>query len=286
MHGLRLSLLEWGERLPDAPSLVLLHGLIAEAVTFGKLVSALPEHLHIVAIDLPGAGFSERPDAGVDMSFSGMAAVLREALSALGLEKPVMLGHSHGGVLALRLATDDPELLRGIVLLGPAHPFSAREQWIVRFYLSPLGRLFAYALPHLPHQVHLMVYKGMPGSRAHFTAEDMAPYLHTLRTPGTVAHMLRLLGTWEADMARLADDMRAHPPEVPALVLWGEKDIVVPISTAAPLLEHLPHARMVALSDIGHVPTEEAPEACAQHMVEWLAAIEPHLAAEGQSQRV
>jgi pimeloyl-ACP methyl ester carboxylesterase len=267
---MRLSFLERSTVGPESGApILLLHGLVAEAETFRKLGDQLPADRRVVALDLPGMGFSERSRT-CDASFGGVAAMVREVIAALGLERPILLGHSYGGVVALRLAASFPGLLRGLILLSPAHPFSRLEDKLVQFYLSPPGRLFAHALPMLPRAVYLAAFRRMPGSRAHLDYRDIEPYLHTLRTPGTIAYVLRLLRSWRSDMAQLAAKLEGCPIELPALLIWGDRDIVVPASTAETLLRHLRASELVTLSGVGHLSNEEAPDECGELIRAWL----------------
>ena len=230
---------------------------------------ALPRDRRVVALDFPGAGYS-----GVSyehsFGFREMAEVVREAIARLGMERPVLLGHSHGGAIALELAQNYPDELNSLVLLCPAHPFSGRENALVSFYLSRVGRAFGHMLPHLPDWLHLQAFRRMPGSRRRFGSEEVAPYLHTLRKPGTVDHLLALLKSWKADMEALRIALEAKPLEVPTLLLWGDRDVVVPLSSAAELKRHIRECELLTLACVGHLPNEEEPEECAALILRWL----------------
>jgi len=272
--GIRVSILDRPAAAPvgaEKPAILLLHGLVAEGETFRKLVELLPPDRRLIALDLPGAGYSERP-LQADVSFAGLANVVLEAISTLELRQPILLGHSHGGAVALRLAASHPRLLSGLILLCPAHPFSRYEYKLVRFYLNSIGRLFAHCLPLIPRPVMLFVFKTMPGaSRASFGFRDLEPYLHTLRTPGTVPHLLRLLGTWQSDMYLLGGDLQSTPLTTRTLLLWGTRDIIVPLKTAPRLTDHIADAKLIPLPGAGHLPNEEAPETCAAAITTWLS---------------
>jgi pimeloyl-ACP methyl ester carboxylesterase len=268
VQGTRVSVLERRTEEPGAKApIVLLHGLVAEAATFRQLMQALPHDRRVFAIDLPGAGYSDQPE---DSSFDGLAAIINETLGKLGLHHPVLLGHSHGGAITLRLALSEPEVLSGMILLCPAHPFSGKEEGLVRFYLSLPGRAFAHCLPRLPRPLLLFAFRHMPGNRVMFDYETLEPYVHTLRRTGTVHHVLGLLRTWHTDMRSLASAMEQRQIQLPALLLWGEGDIVVPLASAPKLMKHLDNAQLVPLQGVGHVPNEEAPEEAGKAIRVWL----------------
>jgi pimeloyl-ACP methyl ester carboxylesterase len=275
-HSLQLSAhrLSVLERLPftpgQQPAIVLLHGLVAEADTFRRLMRLLPSDRRILAVDMPGAGYSERPTTA-DVTFTGLAELVREAFAALQLHQPVLLGHSHGGAVALALAAQSPEALSALILLAPAHPFSTQENTLIRFYLSRPGHLFAQMLPHVPRWLFLAAFRNMPGTHNDFGYRELAPYLHTIRTPGTVPHILRMLHSWLDDMASLASSLRRTQPRIPALLLWGDRDYVVPASTSRLLMETLPRSTLVVLHNLGHLPNDEDPAATAAAINHWLA---------------
>ena len=276
LDRIRVSVLERAsDTLTSKPPMLLLHGLVAEGNTFRRLMTAMPSDRRVLALDLPGAGYSERSPK-LTVSFDGMASVVLQATRALELDRPVLLGHSHGGVVALELASQHPELLDALVLLCPAHPFSGREDQLVSFYLSRVGNLFAHLLPRLPDWLHLFVFRHMPGGRKQFVAADVEPYLHTLREPGTVNHLLALLRSWKADMESLRKRMMAEPLATPTLLIWGDRDVVVPALSADALKRHLQTWEMFTLPGVGHLPNEEAPAECASIIKTWLIWRDTH----------
>lgn len=229
----------------------------------------------MVGLDLPGGGYSDRPRDG-DITFRGVAGLVAEAIDLLGLERPVVLGHSHGGAITLELATWRPEMLDAMILIAPAHPFSQREDPLVRFYLSRPGRWFAYLLPRLPRWLMLETFRRMPGDRSKVSHEQIAPYLEALRYPGTIGYVLRMLKSWKGDMKRLRDALEERATEVPALLLWGELDPVVPAATGMKLMEHLGPSEQFTLPGVGHLPNDERPEECGGLIRTWLMWRETH----------
>jgi pimeloyl-ACP methyl ester carboxylesterase len=116
----------------------------------------------------------------------------------------------------------------------------------------------------------MFAFRRMPGQRTNFGYRDLEPYLHTLRGRGTIAYLLRLLGSWRSDMNELGTELEKHPITTPTLLIWGGSDIVVPASTSANLLKHLQTAEQATLPGVGHLPNEEAPEECGGLIRTWL----------------
>ena len=268
LDGLRLSYLEQGTANPDAPSLVLLHGLMGCADTMLDLMQALPSELHVIALDFPGAGRSERR-RDVVPTLSKTASVVRRFAEVLNLGAIDLLGHSHGGAVALHLAATEPGAVRTLTLLAPAHPYFDEGDPLIRFYLTLPGRLFAYSLPWYPKWMQMIGLRRMAGPASSDTVDRLKPYRENLQTPGTMSHLLRLLATWHDDMAALGQLLRT-PLTTPTLLIWGESDRAVPPKSVYELRARLANSELRILPGVGHRPAEEAPKAVAAHIESWL----------------
>jgi pimeloyl-ACP methyl ester carboxylesterase len=115
IDGVRLHYLEQGA----GPALVLLHGngVMAEDFQFSGLMDRLAQTHRVIAFDRPGFGYSDRP-AGTDWTPEAQAQLFHDALQALDVDQPIVVGHSWGTLVALALALDYPASVRGIALLG------------------------------------------------------------------------------------------------------------------------------------------------------------------------
>src|SRR5687768_7438671 len=115
VDGVRLHYLERGA----GPPVVLLHGNVvtAEDYLWSGVLDRVAERHRVVAIDRPGFGYSDRPKGRL-WTPAEQAGLLRRAFTRLGLDRPVVVGHSWGTLVALALALDHPEVVRGLVLLS------------------------------------------------------------------------------------------------------------------------------------------------------------------------
>jgi magnesium chelatase accessory protein len=272
LDGLRVSFLEKGTAAAGEQSLVLLHGLMGTAETFRPMLEALPEGVHVVAVDFPGSGESERRD-GLDATMSAIADIVLRMLDELQLDRPCLMGHSHGAAVALRIGRTRPEKVRSLVLLSPAHPYFKEGDPVVRFYLSLPGRLVAYSMPWYPRWVQMIGLRRMAGARSSDTLSRLKPYRDNLRTPGTISHLLRLLRTWHEDMAELRMLMR-KPVTLATLMLWGDSDKAVPVESASELRAHVERSELVVLPGVGHRPAEERAELTAEIVGQWMRRAE------------
>jgi len=268
LNGLRLSWLEQGTSTPGVPSLLLLHGLMGCADTMRYLLEALPADRHVLALDFPGAGQSERRRDSKP-TLANTTAIVKQFAEALNLGTLDLVGHSHGGAVALQLAATHPEAVHSLTLLAPAHPYFEQGDPVIRFYRSLPGRLFAYSMPWYPRWMQMIGLRRMAGPQSWDSIDKLKPYRENLRTRGTMSHLLRLLSTWHQDMAALGKLLRT-PLATPTLLLWGESDRAVPPISIVELRAHLAYSELRILPGIGHRPAEEAPAQVAAFILEWL----------------
>jgi pimeloyl-ACP methyl ester carboxylesterase len=230
---------------------------MGSAATFLPVIRQIQPGHHLIALDLPGSGLSERrQDIAADLKST--TALVARFLDALQLERPIVLGHSHGGAIALRLAAKHPGRLTSLALLAPAHPYFKEANPVVRFYLSLPGRLFAYSIPWFPQWLQMIGLRRMAGPQSWDSPERLLPYRENLRIPGTISHLLKLLRTWNDDMASLGRLLR-KPLSTPTMILWGDSDRAVPVYSANELRSHLLRSELNVIPSVGHRPAEETP---------------------------
>ena len=119
VDGARIHYLDEG----SGPPLLLIHGLAGQMRHFTySLLDRLKGDYRVVILDRPGSGYSTRPPQA-SAAISAQARVIASFAKALGLERPLVVGHSLGGAIALSLALDHPEQVGGLALIAPAtHP--------------------------------------------------------------------------------------------------------------------------------------------------------------------
>jgi len=266
VDGLRLSAYVVGRGDP----LLLLHGLGGTKITWTPFLAQLARDHRLIVPDLPGHGGSAKPRSDYSPRF--FARVMTGLLDAMGVDRAVVVGNSMGGRVAVELALRSPDRVSGLVLLSPAVPgirwrlvmgftrvfptevgaipFPLRERWME----VAIKRLFADpgSLP--------------PAGYAMAAGEFIRIYREPMARMAFFAS-LRQIVTERPDPFYASLRAIAQP----TLVVFGDRDRLVPPRLGVRLVENLPDARLVVLPGVGHVPQFEAPETTLQLVRDFMA---------------
>lgn len=247
------------EEAGAGPPLLLLHGLGASTYTWRHVARGLAPRNRVIALDLRGFGRSDKP---FDQHYAPAdhAAVVRAFIEARNLSRITLVGHSYGGMLALKLALDrrlaPHRIARLVVMSAPAfpQPFSAGVRFLRKPVLPYVALLVA---PELTTAVSFMMEQvGFD----RLTDRDISIYAGPLSEPGG-AHAL--IETASRIVPANLNGLIARYPTMtkPTLVLWCGQDSVVPLRTGQRLAATLPRARLAVLDGCDHVLSEQVPEA-------------------------
>jgi len=249
VEGLRLHLRDTGPRA--APTILLLHGFGSSLHTWDDVAAGLEDQFRVLRIDLPGFGLTG-PDPFNDYSDARAHVVIGALLDRMGLERAHLVGSSMGGRIAWTFAAAHPDRVDRLVLMAPDGFASPGRPYGEQNSLPPLMRLLPHTLPRF--MVRLSMAPAYADS-AQLTDALVDRYHAMLIAPGVRPAILdRLLQNVLVPPEPLLAQITA-----PTLLLWGEKDGMVPVTNAEDYLRVMPNARRVVLPDIGHVPMEEAP---------------------------
>jgi pimeloyl-ACP methyl ester carboxylesterase len=251
------------------PVIVLLHGSNSSLHTWEPLVQRLGDRYRIVTLDLPGHGLTGgTPDR--DYSADGMIAAVDVVAAKLGLDHFILGGNSMGGWVAWRYALAEPARVDALLLLdaggmplrkGEKAPPSNIGFRILKY---PSGRWLAGQIT--PRS---LVESSLRESVARKDIVDDAMvdrYWELLRFPGNRdATSLRASLDREPAMADRIGDIK-----VPVLILFGKEDSLINPSAAQTFHERIAGSEVVLLDDIGHLPMEEAPDATANAIADFL----------------
>lgn len=274
VDGLRFRFLRAG----DGPPLILVHGLLGYSFSWRHAIPLLAcEHelssREVFALDMPGAGFSECPPA-MDAHLAAAAARLMKFLDAVGIDRCDLVGSSYGGTTVLRLATLAPHRVRSLALVAPANPWSKiGRKRLVALGIPAIGGLFP-KFARRTRFLHRHFISSMYGDRSRLSEETVRGYSLALARPFLIEHAVKITHSWHRDMLELEAEL-AKVRDIPALLIWGDKDRLVSFSSAEILAHNFRISKIVVLSGVGHLPYEEAPTEFCRPVLEFLAEHSP-----------
>jgi 4,5:9,10-diseco-3-hydroxy-5,9,17-trioxoandrosta-1(10),2-diene-4-oate hydrolase len=258
------------QRAGNGRPLLLLHGLVGSAKNWRQNISFLSRDSSVYAIDLFNMGASERVP-GLDAGLEATADRLATYMNAVGLAEADVAGHSHGGSVAMMFAARHPQRVRSLILFAPANPFCDLGHQLIRFYQTRFGTWFARRIPVLPRMLKATALSRMYGDPSRVSIDALEGYIEGLHVPGTMDHVLQIIQRWFVDMGLLRTALSGLSTK-PTLLIWGDRDRAVGLSSARELQRTLPQSSLLVLPGVGHIAFEEMPEACNQAMRDWLSS--------------
>jgi pimeloyl-ACP methyl ester carboxylesterase len=256
---------------------VLIHGITGSSDTWLDVMPALAEHYTVVAPDLLGHGRSAKPMG--DYSLGAYASGIRDLLGALGHDRATIVGHSLGGGVAMQMAYQFPERCERLVLVSSgglgrevhlllrAATLPGSEFVLPLITASPvaavgnaigglLGRVGLKAGPDLEE-----IWRGFSSLA---DVEARAAFIHTARTIIDPAGQR----VSALDRLYLAEAM-------PMLVIWGERDPIIPVAHGHAAAEAAPGSRLVVFPGARHFPHRHSPARFLQEVIGFVESTDP-----------
>jgi pimeloyl-ACP methyl ester carboxylesterase len=261
----------------SGPVLLLLHGIANSSKTWEGVAPALAERFTLIAPDLLGHGESATPRG--DYSLGAHASGVRDVLTALGHDRMTVIGHSLGGGIAMQFAYQFPERCERMVLvssggLGREVHLLLRAaalpgaDWVLPLLTSRELRGVGRAVGGLLKRVRIAPSGDVKVLADGFASLDNAgsrqAFLHTVRA------------VIEPSGQRVsAHDRLALAALLPTLIVWGEKDSIIPASHAVAAHEAMPGSRLELFPDAGHMPHDDDPDRFAEILTDFCESTAP-----------
>jgi pimeloyl-ACP methyl ester carboxylesterase len=235
------------------PTIVVLHGIGSSATSFGRMLTRLRPHVRrVVALDLPGHGFSATPVGRVTPDT--LYQSVRAALDVLVHEPVLLVGNSLGGAMALRHAMESPEKVSALALLSPAGARITEAEWealVGAFRIESMDEARSL-LDRLYHRVPWYVPAFTTGLRATMQRQAVRDILAS------------------ATLADSPAPERLGELTMPVLLFWGRSERVMPPSALAYFRQHLPPRTLIEEpTGFGHCPHFDDPARLASRLVEF-----------------
>ncbi|MCU4182810.1 alpha/beta fold hydrolase [Acidiferrimicrobium sp. IK] len=255
----------------------MIHGIAESSATFASVVPALAEHHLVIAVDLLGHGGSAKPRG--DYSLGAYASGVRDLMTALDIPAATIVGHSLGGGVAMQFAYQFPDRCERLVLISSGGLGKEVSPWLrliagpgaeyllpvvlTRHIHGPLDRaarwLGRFGVRPDPILAEIWsTYRGLTD------AEAQRAFLHTVRSVIDVA-----------GQRVSARDRLYLAGEIPTMIVWGERDTVIPVAHARSAHELVPGSRLEIFEGVGHFLPVEAPDRLAEVIEDFLATTDP-----------
>jgi len=284
LHGHRISYRIAGD---SGPVVILVHGITGNSDTWREVLPSLAEDHTVIAPDLMGHGQSAKPRG--DYSLGAYASGIRDLMVALGHDSATFVGHSLGGGVAMQLAYQFPERLDRLVLVSSGglgrevHPVLRSTALPLAELVLPLlvarplmgaGAAIAGALRRVGFQAGPDVAEVAAGFASLGDVEARQAFIHTARSIIDVGGQ-RVSAT---DRLYLA-------AEVPSLVVWGERDPIIPVAHGRAAHELMPGSELEIFRSAGHFPHLDDPRRFVQVLGDFIADTQPAAIEQEQLRR-
>lgn len=259
LDGHSISYLEAGT--PEAPTLVLVHGMLSDATTWGGVMPGLAVRgFRVIAIDILGHGKSAKPVDG-EYTVTRFAELVADLMTALGIERATLAGHSLGGGTVIAVSHLYPERVDRLVLVASGG-FGVDLHPVLRSATLPGARsLLRIAVgqrsSHLLSRPRLHRSLRVPPE----AVTNLSRMGRALRDPdGMAAFFATLNTTINASGQRGSMVDRGYvDPEIPALIIWSERDPIIPVSHAHLAHAYLRRSRLELFPGASHEPHRRHP---------------------------
>jgi pimeloyl-ACP methyl ester carboxylesterase len=255
-------------RAGSGPPLLLVHGLLGYSFSWRFVIPALAEKHTVVAPDMLGAGFSDRP-ANLDCSMRACAERLLTFMDRTGIASCDLLGTSHGGAVAMKAVALAPSRIRRLILVAPVNPWSAHGKSLAWLLSRRLTMAFFLRLGPRIRVLDEFYLRRVFGDPRRIPPDSLAGYRAPLLRPVFFEYPLGVLSSWNRDLWDL-ESILPRIAHIPTLLIWGSLDAAVDPVSAAQLKRKFRNCRLVMIEGAGHLPYEETPQEFTRAVDEFL----------------
>jgi pimeloyl-ACP methyl ester carboxylesterase len=264
-------------RMGEGPAVLLIHGITSSSRTWREVMPGLAADHTVIAPDLLGHGRSAKPRG--DYSLGGYASGLRDLLVALEIPRATVVGHSLGGGVAMQFAYQFPERLERLVLVDSGG-LGSEVNLVLRAATLPGAE---YVLPLLASRplrgasAAVGGVLGRVGLRASADVKGMAEGFESLgdgEARRAFVHTARSVID-PAGQRVDATDRLYLAEHVPSLIVWGDRDRMIPVRHGEEAHALMPNSRFEVFEDAGHFPFNDDPTRFVALLRDFMATTDP-----------
>ncbi|MBA3302018.1 MAG: alpha/beta fold hydrolase [Thermoleophilaceae bacterium] len=284
LHGQNVTY----HRMGEGPAIVLIHGITSSSRSWREVMPALARKHTVIAPDLLGHGRSAKPRG--DYSLGAYASGVRDLLTYLDIPRATLVGHSLGGGIAMQFAYQFPERLERLVLVGSGG-LGSEVSLVLRAASLPGAE---YVLPLLFGSVPRDAAKGVGvllgklGVKPSADVRGMAEGFESLGDGDARRAFLHTVRSVIDPAGQRVDarDRLYLAAEVPSLLIWGERDRIIPLHHGREAHELMPQSRLEVFRRAGHFPFYDDPDRFVSVIEEFILDTEPAAIDEGRMRRM
>jgi pimeloyl-ACP methyl ester carboxylesterase len=273
LHGRRVAF----RRAGTGPTVFLIHGITNSCRSWEPAMRRLARSYDVIAPDLPGHGESARQRG--DHSLGAHACMMRDLLHVLEVERATVVGHSLGGGVAMQFAYQFPEMVERLTLVSSGG--LGRE-------VSPLIR--AAALPFAEQVLPLLTARplmeagsaaaGLLGRLGLQPGADLAEVSRGIASLGDTERRAAFVRTVRSVISPRGQRVNATDrlylaSGTPTMIVWGDRDPIIPVHHAHETHDQMPHSRLEVFEGAGHFPQLDDPDRFADLLDDFISTTEP-----------
>ena len=264
VDGVRYFYREAGEN--HSQTILMIHGFLGSSYDFIDVMNQLKDRYHVIAVDMIGFGLSEKP-INFNYAKQNQAQGLVRFLDALEIDEVTIMAHSMGGEVSIHLAHDFPAYVKSMILIGSGGYVEASQQGRT----PPNIPMFVYDYVvrnyYIQRTFFFSAYSQDEIDTGRITYRDFDEMYFVNKTiPGNILQAF----TRDNDSGSTNEKL-AHIQQ-PTLLIWGEFDSFIPLSTGIKLQEAMSNvARLVVMQDAGHLPFDTYFEEFMIHVEEFIS---------------
>ena len=261
--------------------LILIHGFGGSIFSWEHMMPALGQTRQVVAMDLLGHGDSPKPEES-EYTIENQARLVQETIDTLCMNRFILCGHSYGGGVILQIAWDiiqgnfskalsggpspESERLEGMIIIsGAAYPQAL--PWHLQGMKSPYSLKLNGLVP--PEAQMRLVLLSLFYNPLNVTKQIVSGYAWPMRSPGYYKALHKTVKNIIPDNPDALPE-RYQQINAPALLIWGEKDRIVPPELGKKLHLDLHNSEFHVLPDCGHMPMHEKPIEVLNLIINWM----------------
>ncbi|MGA2520784.1 MAG: alpha/beta fold hydrolase [Acidimicrobiales bacterium] len=263
-------------RAGEGPALLLLHGIAGSSQTWEPAMEFLRHDYTVLAPDFLGHGGSAKPLG--DYSLGNHATGMRDFLHVLGIERATVVGQSFGGGVAMQFAYQFPERCERLVLVD-AGGLGREVSWMLRAMTLPateyvLPVLFSSPVRSVGDSVFGFLHdRGIRHARATEIWRSFTSLTESSSRQAFIRTMRAVIDPGGQSVSAI--DRLYLTGNMPTLIVWGDKDKIIPLVHAYAAHDAIPNSRLEIMKGVGHYPHVEEPFRFVEILLDFLKTTEP-----------